>query len=277
MTNNERINIEVFDQAYGPEQVGRIVEKVRNSDGFLDHAIEIHTSWRGMYFDSLHHQLHGKRILELGAGNGLNALILGRLGAEVLAIDISPASESLINAAAEELKMTNVRALSGDFPSLGIDSSAFDCVLGKNFLHHLTHEQETVYLEKVVAVLKRTGFARFFEPAVNSPLLDALRWFIPVPGRPSKLQGQAFRKWKAMDPHPDRDNSSDHFRTVGQSLFQDVKIDYLGSLERFGRLIPNSPQRDGYRRWAHRFEKRIPRGLRKAIARSQTITYANPK
>lgn len=98
-----------------------------------------------MYFDGLQRALSNKRVLELGAGNGLNALLLGRLGAEVVTIDISSASEALITKAADELGLNNVRALSGDFIEMDLPFRSFDYVLGLNFLHQLPIDQEKAY------------------------------------------------------------------------------------------------------------------------------------
>ena len=47
--------------------------------------------------------------------------------------------------------------------------------MGKAFLHHLTHEDEALYLSKVAALLREGGEARFVEPAVNSRILDSVR------------------------------------------------------------------------------------------------------
>lgn len=195
MDPNLQKNQNHYNQIYGNTVIDDTVQKVQNFELFLDRAIKTDTSWNGMYYGDFRYRLEGKRVLELGCGDGLNALIMAALGADVVAIDISDRSENIIKQA--NLKLgTSVKGITGDFGGLDFQSESFDFVVGKAFLHHLTYEQEAVYLAKTAAVLKNFGEARFFEPAVNSTTLDKLRWIIPVPGRPSILEKQAFQIYK---------------------------------------------------------------------------------
>ncbi len=98
-----------------------------------------------------------------------------------------------------------------------------------------------------------------------------------MPGRPSVLQKHAFAAWAAADPHPDRDNSSDHFESVGHRYFEDVRIVCIGSIERLCRLMPEGAWRRGYRRWAHRMETKLPSAVRTKAARAQLVVYRAPK
>lgn len=215
-------------------------------------------------------------MLELGCGNGLNALIMAALGAEVIAVDIASESEKLIRKAACDLGFNNIEAITGDFVDLPFKADHFDFIVGKAFLHHLTHDIEFLYISRVAALLKLNGEARFFEPAVNSDLLNALRWMIPAPGRPSKLARQKFSIWKVNDPHPERDNSSEHFLTIGEQFFNRVDIVPIGSIERFHRLLPQGDKNRKFRRWSHRIETKLPMWLRTKAARSQVIRYQEP-
>src|SRR5262249_21657548 len=162
-----------------------------------------------------------KRVLEIGCGDGINALIMGALGAEVIANDISSESERLVREASARLRLHNVRAISGDFTKLDLPFRSFDFVVGKALLHHLTHECENEYLARIGQLLKYEGEARFFEPAINSKILDKIRWLVPVPGRPSILQKAAYARWKAEDPHPERDNSSTYYLSNGRKYFKE--------------------------------------------------------
>jgi SAM-dependent methyltransferase len=201
---------------------------------------------------------------------------MAALGARVTANDISSSSERIISEASAKLAFENVKPVCGDFATLNFASQSFDFVIGKLFLHHLTHELERIYLKKVARVLKPDGEARFFEPAVNSQYLDRRRWMMPVPGRPSILSRKAFAQWKQQDPHSDRDNSSSHFLHIGRTLFREVEIVPIGSLERLCRLMPRGQWTRRYRRFAHRVETRLPRWFRDTAARSQLIIYRFP-
>ncbi len=274
--SNIDVNKEHYDDVYSHVSVDSIIAKVRNAESFLDRAIKTDTSWHGLFQGDFRHKLKGKNILELGCGDGLNAFIMAKLGGQVTAIDISEQSKVIIEKVNKEFSLP-VKAVTGDFSNESFEENSFDVIVGKGFLHHLTHDQEAVYLEKVAKLLKPTGEARFFEPAMNSKLLDNLRWITPVPGRASMLNQKAFAEWKKNDPHPVRNNSTNHFITVGHQYFGLVETVMIGSLERFCRLLPSGKFNSAYRQWAHRVEPHLPRWFRFAAARSQLIIYRDPK
>jgi len=265
-----------YEDLYGSVHVADIVDRVDNLESFLEDAIKTDTSWHGLYLNDFASKITGKKVLELGCGNGLNALIMAALGAEVIAVDIASESEKLIREAACDLRIDNIEAITGDFVDLPLKAGHFDFIVGKAFLHHLTHDVEFSYISRMATLLKSDGEARFFEPAINSELLDALRWMIPAPGRPSKLSKEKFSIWKANDPHPERDNSSEHFVNMGKQFFNHVTIVPIGSIERFHRLLPQGGINRKFRRWSHRIETKLPMWLRMKAARSQVIRYREP-
>lgn len=269
-------NIEHYNSVYDQVDIDKIINKVRNLSSFLDDAIKTDTSWHGFYQGDFANRLKGKKVLEIGCGDGLNALIMATLGADVIANDISTESEKIIYECANTLQLTNIQAVSGDFVDLSFEKYSFDFVVGKAFLHHLTHETESIYLNKIATLLKPNGEARFFEPATNSQTLDILRWMIPVPGRPSILNKNAFAEYKKQDPHPERNNSSAHFVQFGKQYFNDVKIIHIGSIERLCRLLPQGKFNRKFRQWAHRIETKLPKKFRHQAARSQLIIYTRP-
>lgn len=277
----ERENIEKnvghYDEAYQKVDLEKIIDHVNNFEKFLLTAIPKDTSWHGLYANDFRNVVRGKKVLELGCGDGLNALIMAKLGADVIANDISSQSEVIISEIAKRLQLPNIKAISGDLREIDFPENEFDFVIGKAFIHHLTHDLEEQYLQIITRILKRDGEARFFEPAVNNKLVDEIRLLVPVPGRPSKLNKKAFEEYKRNDPHPVRDNSSDHYRRVGDKYFYSTEIIFIGTLERFCRMMPEGNFRADYRRWAHRVEPRLPGMIRKLAARSQTIIYKNPK
>lgn len=269
-------NIAYYDEEYGRLQVGKLIDKLGRWPDVFRELTTTHVSWLGLYRDAFGARIAGRRVLELGCGDGLNALMMARLGAHVTAIDITPISERIIRAVEASLGPQDVVAITGDFPLLALPRGSFDFVVGKEFLHHLTHEQENAYLEEVTRVLKPAGEARFIEPAMNSVVLDTIRWVIPVPGRPSVLARRKFREWKAHDPHPVREGSSRHYRTNGARFFQEVEIVPLGSVERLHRLLPAVINRP-FRRWAHGLEERLPYRTRCWAARTQLIVCRRPR
>lgn len=276
-SDNTIRNIEHYDSVYSQVKIDSIVDKVRNLESFLDDAIKTDTSWHGLYQDDFAGRLRGKKVLELGCGDGLNALIMAALGAGVVANDISHESDKIIRESVRILQLDHIESVTGDFSDLSFEPQSFDFIVGKAFLHHLNHDLEDIYLRKVAGLLKPVGEARFFEPATNSRFLDNLRWIIPVPGRPSILNRKAFDEYKRQDPHPDRDNSSEHYMQCGRRYFGDVRITYVGSIERLCRLLPPGKFNRSYRRWAHRAEVKLPKWFRHRAARSQLIVYSHPR
>ena len=275
METNILVNKQHYDHIYEQTQIENIVHKAIEYKTFLDDAIKTDTSWHGMYYGGFRDRLAGKRILELGSGDGLNAIIMALLGGDVIANDISGATELIINEINNQIG-TRVRPLTGDFRLMEFEAGSFDFIVGKAFLHHLTHDLENEYLYKVSMLLKEEGEARFFEPAMNSKSLDRIRWLIPVPGRPSVLNKMAFQVWKENDPHPLRDNSSQHFQEVGKLYFDEINIILIGSIERFCRLLPAGKINRIFRRWAHRIETTLPMWFRYPAARSQLIIFREP-
>jgi 2-polyprenyl-3-methyl-5-hydroxy-6-metoxy-1,4-benzoquinol methylase len=272
-----------YDLVYSEVSVDRRVELLQrwrqvdaSFQSWFEDATATHMSWHGFYYQDFASALRGRRVLELGSGDGLNATVMAMLGAEVTATDVSTESVRIIEQIASRAGLTHLRALRGSMEELRGEEGSFDYVVGKAFLHHLPHPVEASCLEQAARLLRPTGEARFFEPAVNSALLDRVRWIVPVPGRPSALSRRAFKRWKAEDPHPERDNSSDHYSAVGGLFFREVHIVPMGSLERFYRLMPRSRLQRRYRQWSHRLDERLPMWLRWKAARSQLIVFRRP-
>jgi len=278
MALNKARNKGHYDTLLRSTSLDRILDKVRDADTFLADATRTDTSWVSLYDGAFRHRLRGARVLELGSGDGLNSLIMAASGAEVVSVDISDvASELLARAACEANLSSRIRALSGDFAQIPLPARSFDFVVGKAFLHHLTHDLEDEYLRKSASALRPTGEARFVEPAVNSALLDAMRWIVPVPGRPSALNAAAFRRYQAEDPHPPRDNASTHYRAVSARYFESVRIVPFGALERFHRVLPDGALSRSFRRTAFRAERVLPPWIRLKLARTQLLVLRQPR
>ncbi|APG60125.1 class I SAM-dependent methyltransferase [Christiangramia salexigens] len=273
---NQKKNEEHYNRKYTSFSVQSILWKLNNLEEYLENAISTDTSWHAMYQGDFKSAIRGKKILEMGCGDCTNAAIMSALGAEVFANDIASSSGAIVKQLNESFNFDHpIVFLEGDFLNNNLPSCSFDIIVGKAFLHHLTVPVEKKFLKETARLLKQDGEARFFEPAVNNKWLDALRWFIPVPGRPSKIQKVAFQTWKENDPHPERSFNSKHWEKAGKEFFECVEILPLGSLERFSRILRNKQSRWKFRKWAFKTEKKIPQNLRRSFARSQLIIYKN--
>ncbi|XMO86584.1 class I SAM-dependent methyltransferase [Algibacter sp. AS12] len=278
--SNINKNRDFYDKKYKSVNINGLLKTLNNLDSFLEDATTTDISWVGMYINDFKDAVKGKKILELGCGNCANVAVLAALGAEVVANDISDYSNDIIEALNANYKFDYpIAFVKGDFTSHNISKDSFDMVIGKAFLHHLTLEHELEVVKKISKVLKPGGEARFFEPAINSGFLDQLRWAVPMNNRPSKLfSPKAFKQWEDSDPHPHRDNSSKHFKSLGLQFFDVTEIVPMGMLERFYRVLPFSTKNlRKYRRSALKLEKYAPKFIQHYGARSQTIIYKKPK
>jgi len=271
---NQEKNKTHYEALYANYSISNILQWIYSLDKFLDSVTTTEISWFGLYQNNFREKIKGKKVLEMGCGDCTNAAIMAALGAEVYANDIASASGEIVRNLNENYTFKHpIIFVEGDFLENNLTSQSFDFVVGKAFLHHLTLPVEKLFLKETARLLKPNGEARFFEPAVNSKILDEIRWHIPVKGRPSKFDQAAFEKWKKDDPHPDRILSSIHFKNAGQDFFSEVEIFPVGTLERFSRLLSWGESRNKFKRWALKNEKLLPVALNRDFARSQLIVY----
>lgn len=274
---NKEINRLHYERLYDNYSIDNIIYWVKNLDSFLNVATSTETSWFGLYQNNFRRQLKGRVILEMGCGDCTNAAIMAALGAKVYANDIASASGDIVKRLNESCDFEHpIIFVEGDFLDNELPAQSFDFVIGKAFLHHLTLPLEELFLRESARLLKTEGEARFFEPAVNSKILDFIRWCVPVKGRPSKLDKSAFKIWKENDPHPDRSFSSKHWEKAGLEFFKEVHIVPIGILERFSQLLKWGKNREEFRRKALRGERVLPNWIRRKYARSQLIIYRQP-
>jgi SAM-dependent methyltransferase len=273
-----RKNIEFYDNLYSDFNVDGIIRILDNLKEFMDVATTTHNSWVGLYYNNFQKELKGKRVLELGCGDCTNAAVMAGLGAEVYGNDIASVCGNIVNALNNKYTFEKpIQFIYGDFLKADFPDDFFDVIVGKAFVHHLTHEQEVEFAQKCARILKKNGIVRYCEPAVNNKFFDELRWMVPVKGRPSKLQKEKFEKWLKADPHPIRDNSSAHYKLIGKMFFRDIEIIPFGWIERFNRLLPRGNFNRKFSKMAFRLEKIMPHLLNHTFARSQVVTYRNPK
>ena len=277
MDNNQEKNRLYYEKLYADFPVKNILYWINHLDDFLDTATKTETSWYALYQGNFRERLKGKKVLEMGCGDCANAAVMAALGAEVYANDIASSSGSIIKQLNNNFDFEfPIQFVPGDFLKNELSGNNFDFIVGKAFLHHLTIPVERLFLKETARLLKNDGEARFFEPAVNSKILDEIRWHIPVKGRPSKFNRSAFLKWKKEDPHPDRSFSSKHWKQAGYEYFDQVEIFPVGTLERFSRLFKWGSKQNSYKQWALKNEKCLPLYLKQSFARSQLIIYRKP-
>ncbi|TVZ25586.1 methyltransferase family protein [Gillisia sp. Hel_I_86] len=273
---NQEKNKAHYETLYANYPISNILHWINNLDKFLDAATTTETSWFGLYQNNFREKIKGKKVLEMGCGDCTNAAVMAALGAEVYANDIASASGEIIKQVNDNFTFKfPIQFVDGDFLENKLSSHSFDFVIGKAFLHHLTIPVEKLFLKETARLLKPEGEARFFEPAVNSKILDEIRWHVPIGGRPSKFNKTAFARWKEEDPHPDRSFNSKHWEKAGEEFFKEVEIIPVGTLERFSRLFGWGERKNKFKRWALKNERLLPDSINKKFTRSQLIIYKN--
>ncbi|MEO0475671.1 MAG: class I SAM-dependent methyltransferase [Planctomycetota bacterium] len=131
------------------------------------------------YYYHLLGDLKGKRVMEIAAGNGIDAAILTHNGAELAAYDLSPKSIEMVqrrcqvNGTADRLRTQVAGSFDDAFPG-----ETFDHIVGYAALHHLP-DMETLG-QRIYDRLNPGGCAVFAEPVLNSKTLGFLRRCVPL-------------------------------------------------------------------------------------------------
>jgi 2-polyprenyl-3-methyl-5-hydroxy-6-metoxy-1,4-benzoquinol methylase len=125
-------------------------------------------------------RLRGKRVLDVGCGEGSNAVLMAKLGAHVTGVDISPGS---IEVCRRRARIDGVEAQTqfccSPLETLELPKGGFDIVWCDGVLHHVIPE-----LDRVLSLLMR--WARpgalfvLSEPVSLTPWLRRLRKGVPI-------------------------------------------------------------------------------------------------
>src|SRR5438105_6452693 len=112
---------------------------------------------------------HGWRVADIGCGNGVLACEAALLGAEVDAIDISPAMLALAKIYARDRKVA-VRTQPAGMLSFAYQPNSYDLIVSELTLHHLPDFWKAVALSRIYNALK---------PGANFYLRDIVFFGIP--------------------------------------------------------------------------------------------------
>jgi 2-polyprenyl-3-methyl-5-hydroxy-6-metoxy-1,4-benzoquinol methylase len=95
----------------------------------------------------------GWRVADIGCGNGIMACEAAQMGAEVDAIDISPAMLALAEIQARDRKVA-IRTQSAGLLSFDYQPDTYDLIVSEFALHHLPDFWKAVALARIFAALK---------------------------------------------------------------------------------------------------------------------------
>jgi 2-polyprenyl-3-methyl-5-hydroxy-6-metoxy-1,4-benzoquinol methylase len=165
--------------------------------------------------------LRGKRVLDVGCGDGVNSALLAKLGARVVGVDISQGN---IDLATERVRVNgvadSVELICSPFESADLPPDAFDVIWGNAVLHHITDELDVV-MSRAVTCARPSALLLFTEPMNLFQPLRTFRNWLPVPhdGTPGE---------RPLEP---RDLA------VIQPYFERMEIRHFGLLGRLDRFI----------------------------------------
>ncbi len=189
--------------------------------------------------------VEGKKILDLGCGEGELSIVLSKLGGIVIGIDMGSDLIELAKKLAT-INNENCQFIAGDVCQLPFPNNEFDFVVGSGILHHLSEAGVRDALKETHKVLKNGGIAFFTEPIEDNKVVNYLKNFIPMgtPGshkyRPSILQR---KRWKEYLINLDDRHLSTKELIDAKGDFQNVNFDYYGVLSRAGKLLPEKSRR----------------------------------
>jgi 2-polyprenyl-3-methyl-5-hydroxy-6-metoxy-1,4-benzoquinol methylase len=124
--------------------------------------------------------LTGKKVLDVGCGDGINAMNFAKLGAHVVGIDISPKAIQLAELRAQVNGVSRLtKFVCSPLELAQLDEHSFDVVWGDAILHHLIPDLDQV-VQQFARWVKPGGIVLFAEPVNLSPALRKLRMMLPV-------------------------------------------------------------------------------------------------
>lgn len=101
-------------------------------------------------FLSLLGDLSGKKVLDAGAGTGRLSLMMSKVGAQVVALDISSAMLKIL-----KNKDKNIETVVGDVESLPFEDNAFNVITAAFLVVHL--KDPSIFFDEAYRVLKDDG------------------------------------------------------------------------------------------------------------------------
>ena len=145
---------------------------VRVEDVRVREVFEAPTAPENRFILKLIGDLHGKRLLDLGAGLGESAVCFALRGADVTVADLSPQMVEFALRLGEHhgVKLTGVVS-AGE--SLNLEDRQFDIVYAANLIHHVTDRDRL--FQEIHRVLKPQGHFFAYDPLAYNPAINVYR------------------------------------------------------------------------------------------------------
>lgn len=114
----------------------------------------------------------GRRVVDVGCGEGRLTRLLARRGAEAFGIDVDAAALAKARAALGEENATLIAAKAEDLP---FRDGSMDIVVFSNSLHHIAVDKMAQALIEAARVLKPGGRLCVMEPLAEGTYFEAMR------------------------------------------------------------------------------------------------------
>lgn len=121
----------------------------------------------------------GTTLVDLGAGIGVFAIAAAASGAQVVAVDVSPAMTARLQGSIDDLHLDNIEVVEAGFLSYEHQGEPADFVFTRNALHQLPDFWKAVALFRIASMLRPGGILRLrdliydFEPDEATPRIEA--------------------------------------------------------------------------------------------------------
>jgi cyclopropane fatty-acyl-phospholipid synthase-like methyltransferase len=96
-------------------------------------------------------------VLDLGCGQGRDALFLGKTGYNVRAVDFSKEAINFVTAKAEELSIKNVEAICSDIRTFEIEQNRYSIIYSINAIPFIGRSDSLALIEKMKTAIKVGG------------------------------------------------------------------------------------------------------------------------
>ena len=116
--------------------------------------------------------LHGFKVLDIGAGLGESSIMFAKKGAEVTAIDLSPQMSEFSKKLAIHHGV-EIETLTCPAESIPLEKAEWDIIYTANTIHHLGDKDS--FLHKVRSLLKPGGIFISWDPVKYNPVIAIYR------------------------------------------------------------------------------------------------------
>jgi 2-polyprenyl-3-methyl-5-hydroxy-6-metoxy-1,4-benzoquinol methylase len=272
------LNQQTFTEHYAIIDPVEMADNARRGVDYLEEMRLQETGERCAWYGEIVDRIDGGRVLEIGCGSGQATLLMAQLGArEITAIEINDSTEHILREGADLLGVTDrIDVRIGDVMHMDLEGT-YDVVVLRSVLHHIVPSDEDSFIHRTAELCAPDGMTRISDPAVNSKTLDAIRWALPVPGRPSSFQKEKFADWQANDEHPVRDNSTKHVTEILERHYGRVEHVVGGVFARAGRVFPDRDWVPAARRKLKDFDEMLPDRLVEPLAAHHALSAWEPR